>query len=604
MPGATLTVPEKLCIAKALASLGVSSLDAGFPACAPDEIEAIRQIVREVPGVVISALCRAVSSDIDRALEALEEAEDIRRAVSIFLATSSIHRERKLFKSKAEVCALAVDSIQYARRHFCNVAFSPEDASRTEIDFLAEIYTLAIDAGATVIGFTDTLGILTPESTRSFVRQLQDRVPNISRAAFAVHFHDDLGLATANTLAAVAEGVHIVQCTINGIGERAGNAALEEVAMAVLLNPKQYGRQTKIDPRQLRSVSQLVARLTSSPLAPNKAIVGANIFATEAGIHQDGLLKDPDTYLPFRPEMLGEHGIQLILGKHSGTAAVDHRLRELGYTLEPEQLRQVMVNTRLATRDQWKDDAVLLTELARKALLETPPQPATSGSNLHVHYSAELYHRYTTSFVGKYDELMIASLRGSPELLDKPGILLDIGAGTGTLLIRLAQDEQFRNLALIGIDYFSDMVATAKEAIDKANLADRIDFIEADVHDMPFPSSSIDLALSRSTLHHWADQVKAFQEIYRCLAPGGLALIHDVRRDPNPRVLAEFNQARARAGVEPCRLEEKLTAQEVLQILHKAGLADQATLIAEESGPGALGFEVCLRKPRDTSDAF
>jgi 2-isopropylmalate synthase len=366
MPGASLTPEEKVEIAKALAKAGIHSLDAGFPACASSEIEAIQRIVKEVKGPVISALCRALHSDIDKAYEALAEAEPDKRAVSIFVATSPIHRNDKLRKSKAELLEMIVSAIHYAREKFYLVAFSPEDASRTELDFLCEIYQAAIEAGATTIGFPDTLGILTPEKTRASIRYIQNNVPNIDKAFIAVHFHNDFGLATSNTLAAIEEGVHIVQCAVNGIGERAGNTALEEIVMALLLNQEQYQRTVSIDPKQLVSLSNLVAEKTSIPIAPNKAVVGSNIFATEAGIHQDGILKNPDTYLPFLPEMVGAEGIQFVLGKHSGRAAIAQRLKELNFYLTEQQLDLVVATLKDAKKNEWLDAKQLLSKTVKQ----------------------------------------------------------------------------------------------------------------------------------------------------------------------------------------------------------------------------------------------
>lgn len=379
MPGASLTPDQKLEIARALARVGVQSLDAGFPASSQSEIEALQRIVAEVKGPVISALCRAIPGDIDAAYEALKAADPRKRAASIFVATSPVHREDKLRKSKTELLDLIGESIQYALLKFPIVAFSPEDASRTEMDFLCEVYRIAIEAGARTIGFPDTIGILTPEKVRHFIRTIRDRVPNLDNAYIAVHFHNDLGLAVANTLAAVAEGVHIVQCAVNGIGERAGNAALEEVAIALLANQEQYRRQVPLDPQQLLGLSQLVARLTEIPLAPNKAVVGENIFATEAGIHQDGLLKNPDTYLPFRPELVGAEGVRLVLGKHSGRAAIANRLQELGYHLDAAQLEGLIASLKSASKAQWRQSDRLLTETVARLFPETVPMGAQAA---------------------------------------------------------------------------------------------------------------------------------------------------------------------------------------------------------------------------------
>ncbi len=330
MPGATLEPADKLEIALALEKAGVHSLDAGFPASSEQDVEAIRLMIGKVTKPVLTALCRTVKGDVDVAEHALQGQPAHKRGVSLFVGTSPLHREFKLQKSKTDILRLIGETVSYAASKFEIVAFSPEDASRTEVDYLCECYQTAIDAGATTVGFPDTVGILTPEKTRDFIRGIQDGVSNLDRVLLAVHFHNDLGLAVANTLAGIAEGAHVVQCTVNGIGERAGNASLEEVAMALDLHFDQYGRRAKIDTKQLVPLCHLVQRLTGIRPAPNKPVCGQTIFATEAGIHQDGLLKNPDTYLPFRPERVGAGGIQLVLGRHSGRRAVAHRLQELG----------------------------------------------------------------------------------------------------------------------------------------------------------------------------------------------------------------------------------------------------------------------------------
>jgi 2-isopropylmalate synthase len=330
MPGATLDPHDKLRIAKALELAGVHSLDAGFPASSAADVEAIRLMVGTVTGPVLTGLCRTVRSDVDAADEALHGNPVHKRGVSLFCGTSPLHRQYKLQKSRSEILSIITDSVSYAAEKFRIVAFSPEDASRTEIDFLCECYREAIAAGATTVGFPDTVGLLTPEKARGFIRAIQDGVPTLDRVLLAVHFHNDLGLAVANTLAAIAEGANVVQCTVNGIGERAGNAALEEVVMALTLHPEQYKRRHRIDTTQLAPLCRLVAELTGVMIPRMKPVGGANIFATEAGIHQDGLLKNPDTYLPFRPEAVGGGEISLVLGRHSGRRAVAHRLQCLG----------------------------------------------------------------------------------------------------------------------------------------------------------------------------------------------------------------------------------------------------------------------------------
>lgn len=363
MPGATLEPEEKLRIALALEAAGVHSLDAGFPASSEADVVAIQKMVGVVRKPILTALCRTVPADIDAANRALAGNPIHKRGVSLFCGTSPLHRKHKLQKSRAEILRIVTDSVRYANEYFGIVAFSPEDASRTELDFLCECYREAIDAGATTVGFPDTVGILTPEKAADFVKAIQDRVPNLNKALLAVHFHNDLGLAVANTLACIAEGANVVQCTVNGIGERAGNASLEEVVMAIALNPDQYERRFHIDTTRLAPLCRLVAELTGIAIPAMKPVGGTNIFATEAGIHQDGLLKHPDTYLPFRPEAVGAGQIRLVLGRHSGRRAVSHRLEELGLPATEENVSDIMARIKSLPKGTVIDDEAL-TQLA------------------------------------------------------------------------------------------------------------------------------------------------------------------------------------------------------------------------------------------------
>ncbi len=359
MPGATLEPHEKLQIAKALEETGIHSLDAGFPASSEADVEAIRMMVGVIKKSVLTALCRTVRSDIDAAERALDGNPLHKKGVSLFCGTSPLHRVHKLNRSRSEVLQIITDTVSYAAGKFRIVAFSPEDASRTEVDYLCQCYREAIDAGATTIGFPDTVGLLTPEKARDFIKAIQDGVPNLDRALLAVHFHNDLGMAVANTLACIQEGANVVQCTVNGIGERAGNASLEEVAMALALHQDQYKRSFRIDTTKLAPLCHLVAQLTGIAIPRMKPIGGANIFATEAGIHQDGLLKNPDTYLPFRPEKVGGGDLQLVLGRHSGRKAVAHRLAELGLLVDDSEVAAVMDLIKRQPKGQVIDEPTL-----------------------------------------------------------------------------------------------------------------------------------------------------------------------------------------------------------------------------------------------------
>jgi 2-isopropylmalate synthase len=342
MPGIRLDPPAKVTIARALAEAGVHSIDCGFPAAGQLEQEGVRQIAANVRGPVLSALSRTCKADIDLAAECLSGVSPLKRAITLFIGTSPLHRQHKHDMSKAQIVKTAVEAIDYAQNFFEIISFGPEDASRTEPDFLIEVYEAAIQAGAMSIGFTDTVGILTPCKAADTVKRIQDQVRSIDDAMLAVHFHNDLGLATANSLACVKVGANVVQGTINGIGERAGNVAIEEVVMALVLHEEEFGRKVTVNPHALASLSALVAQLTGFAPASNKAVVGRNIFRTEAGIHQDGILQNPETYLPFPPEAIGAGPVKLVLGRHSGRNAIRHHMTATGIDMTEEHVELVL----------------------------------------------------------------------------------------------------------------------------------------------------------------------------------------------------------------------------------------------------------------------
>jgi 2-isopropylmalate synthase len=338
-PGASMNIPEKMEIAQALVDLGVDVIEAGFPIASPGDFKAVHEIATNVRGAVVCGLARCNDADVDRAAEALKPAEQAR--IHVFLATSAIHREFKLKMDKDEIIARAVAGVKRAVGYCDDVEFSPEDAARTEIDFLCQVVEAAIAAGATTVNIPDTVGYATPAHMGGVIATLGNRVPNIDRAVISVHCHNDLGLAVANSLAAVEAGAGQIECTINGIGERAGNCSLEEVVMAIRTRSDVYHADTGINTPRLVPTSRLVANITGIHVQRNKAIVGRNAFAHEAGIHQDGMLKEPSTYEIMRPEDVGFAKTDLVLGKHSGRAALADRARALGYHLDDEQLKIV-----------------------------------------------------------------------------------------------------------------------------------------------------------------------------------------------------------------------------------------------------------------------
>ncbi len=338
--GIALTSDEKLEIAKQLDLLGVDVIEAGFPASSRGDFEAVRRIAREVRRPVICALAHADRGAIDRAWEALREAENPR--IHVFLSSSEIHLSFQLRKTQEEILQMVHDMVSYAKGYVDDVEFSPMDATRTEPSFLYKVVETAIDAGATTINIPDTVGYAIPAEFGQLIRSIFENVPNIHKAVLSVHCHNDLGLAVANSLAALEAGARQVECTVNGIGERAGNAALEEIVMALKVRQDFFGFETGIDTTQIYKTSRLVSELTGIYVQPNKAIVGANAFRHGSGIHQDGVLKKPLTYEIMEPESVGiKEPQRIVLGKLSGRHAFRKYLEELGYDLSPEELNRV-----------------------------------------------------------------------------------------------------------------------------------------------------------------------------------------------------------------------------------------------------------------------
>lgn len=327
-PGVALNVDEKLQIAKQLAKLGVNVLEAGFPIASPGDFQAVKRVAEEVRQVTIAALARAQAKDIECAWEAIAKAEHPR--IHTFIATSPIHMHFKLQKSPQEVLEQAVQAVKLAKSKVTDVEFSAEDASRSEVDFLAKVFSNVIKAGATVLNIPDTVGYATPNEYAAFLRAIMEKTEGIEKVKLSVHCHNDLGMAVANSLAALGVGVHQLECTVNGIGERAGNAALEELAMALHTRKDQFGVETSIVTTEIARTSHLVSRLTGMMVQHNKAIVGKNAFAHESGIHQDGVLKERSTYEIMSPGSIGLDVDAIVLGKHSGRHAVRQRLLELG----------------------------------------------------------------------------------------------------------------------------------------------------------------------------------------------------------------------------------------------------------------------------------
>ncbi len=366
-PGATLNVDEKLEIARQLSRLGVDVCEAGFPIASPGDFDAVRRIAEEVgpltdgrksnQPMIIAGLARASKVDIQRAYDAVKVAP--RHRIHTFLATSDIHLKHKLKIDREECIEQVIEAVTFASSLCSDIEFSPEDAGRSDPDFLVQVLGEAIKAGATTLNIPDTVGYTTPDEFGWLIKYLRENTPGADKVVWSVHCHDDLGLATANTLAGVQNGARQVEVTINGIGERAGNTSLEEVAMAIATRPQTFNVQTNIDTTQITRTSRMVSAYTGMVVQPNKAIVGANAFAHEAGIHQDGMLKNQQTYEIMRPETVGLHASKLVLGKHSGRHAFRVRLEDLGYgDLDKEELNAAFQRfKRLADKKKVVTDA-------------------------------------------------------------------------------------------------------------------------------------------------------------------------------------------------------------------------------------------------------
>ncbi|SVB19995.1 uncharacterized protein METZ01_LOCUS172849, partial [marine metagenome] len=334
-PGASMTKDEKLRIAKALEKMHVDIIEAGFPIASPGDFEAVKSVSELITESTVCGLARALNKDIDCAAEALKPAKSFR--IHTFLATSPIHMREKLRMDPEQVIENAVKAVKRAGKYTDNIEFSPEDAGRSEFDFLCRVIEAVINAGATTINIPDTVGYNLPQYFGELIGNLIENIPNSDKVVFSVHCHNDLGLAVGNSLAAVLNGARQVECTINGLGERAGNAALEEVVMTVRTRKDVFTCDTKLDTRQIVHCSRLVSTITGFPVQPNKAIVGANAFAHESGIHQDGVLKSRETYEIMRAEDVGWNANRMVLGKHSGRNAFRTRLEELGISFEKEE---------------------------------------------------------------------------------------------------------------------------------------------------------------------------------------------------------------------------------------------------------------------------
>ncbi len=372
-PGASLNTKEKIEIALQLARLGVDIIEAGFPITSPGDFEAVKLIAEKVKGPTICGLARTKDIDVDRAGEAIKPAKN--RRIHTFIATSQIHMEKKLRMSKEQVMDMAVRAVKRAKNYTDNIEFSPEDASRTDLDYMCDVVEAAIEAGATTVNIPDTVGYSNPFEYGARIKYITERVPNIKKAIISVHCHDDLGLAVANSLAGIMNGARQAECTINGIGERAGNASLEEIVMNLKCRKDYYNFETGINAEQIYRTSRMVSTMTGISVQPNKAIVGSNAFAHEAGIHQDGVLKERKTYEIMNLGDVGWKGTNMVMGKHSGRHAFKERLAHLGFTdLSEDQVNKGFERfKKLADKKKviYDEDLVAIVEDERMQIPET-----------------------------------------------------------------------------------------------------------------------------------------------------------------------------------------------------------------------------------------
>jgi len=445
-PGVNLNQEEKVEIALRLEKLGIDIIEAGFAAASPGDAAAVRAVAQSVSKPLVVSLARTNKEDIDAVIEAIGDIKNT--GIHIFIATSPIHRERKLGMTKEQVVEKAVESVTRAAKYFKHIEFSCEDATRTELEFLSEVAEKVIEAGATVLNFPDTVGYTTPEEYIKLFQYIKTNTPGIEKVRLSCHCHDDLGLALINSIASIGAGVTQVEGCINGIGERAGNVALEEVAALLETRKDYYGKETGINLKEIARTSKLVSRLTGVAIPPNKAVIGGNAYSHSSGIHQDGVIKDKSTYEILKPESIGFTETKLVMGKLSGRNALKKRFEELGYTVEEEQLKEIFFKYKnLADRkkDIFDEDII--------ALLETQPSKE---------------HAYIYSF--KDFSLHILpdnQYRAFVNIIHKDGTVIEgVGEGNGPIdAIYKGIDTAITLLDTELIDYKINSISKGKDSI-------------------------------------------------------------------------------------------------------------------------------------------
>ena len=448
-PGVSLQTPEKIEIAKGLVRLGIDVIEAGFPAASPGDFEAVQTIAREVKGTTICGLARANEKDVQKVADALKDAE--RSRLHVFIATSEIHMKYKLKMTRQEVLDRVESILEFAKGKFDEIEFSGEDAARTDLDFLCEVFGVAIAGGATILNVPDTVGYMIPNEFANKIRYIKEHTPGIEKAIISVHCHDDLGLANANSLAAIEAGARQVECTVNGLGERAGNVGIEEVVMALKTRHEYFGDlQVNIDTKQFTKLSKLVSRLTGVAVPPNKAIVGSNAFAHESGIHQHGMMSNPETYEIMTPESVGAEKTDLVLGKHSGRHAFADHLVKLGFqSFTEEKINDLFGKFKeLADRKKqvYDDDIVALVV-----------------DNMHHKKAFELVAQYYKLGEKGY---AYADVR----LMTPEGEKADAAVGDGPVDASLKAVERVVGLPISLKDYQIRAITAGKDALGEATL--------------------------------------------------------------------------------------------------------------------------------------
>jgi 2-isopropylmalate synthase len=478
-PGASMNVQEKITLAKQLARLGVDIIEAGFAISSPGDFEAIRRIGAEVEGPVICSLARARKEDIDRAWEALKDAP--KRRIHTFHSTSDIHLKHQYRISREEALKRSVEMVRHARSYVDDVEFSPMDATRTDISYLHDVVEAVIGAGANTVNIPDTVGYATPEEFGALIRGIKERVSNINTAVISVHCHNDLGLAVANVLSAIRNGAEQVECTVNGIGERAGNCSMEEVVMALRTRKDFFDADSRVNSEEIIRTSRLVTKITGIPVQPNKAIVGANAFAHESGIHQDGLLKERTTYEIMRPESIGLVKTNLVLGKHSGRHAFRDRLKQMGYDLSDEDVNKAFERFKHVA-DQKKEvfdedlEAIVSDEMQQiQEVYMLLHLSAQSGTDLKPTATVEMKVngktvKQTGTGDGPVDAVYrtIALMTGTKSILDAY-LVKGITGGTDALgEVTVKIEEEGKKIAGHGADT-DIIVASAKAYVNALN---------------------------------------------------------------------------------------------------------------------------------------